>query len=99
MHERSKDMDFLFIVIRKLLSNSPVKPKIKIILMSATIQAKQFSDYFKIPKGGEFVSAPIINVNKPSLFSVSTFYFEEIAGILPHYKVSNISPPQHKPDD
>lgn len=40
IHERSKDMDFLLIVIRKLLL-APCRPKVKIILMSATIDADQ----------------------------------------------------------
>lgn len=36
VHERDKNMDFLLIVIKKLLT-----PNVKIILMSATIMAKK----------------------------------------------------------
>lgn len=35
VHERDKDMDFLFIIIRMLMASQPTN--IKIILMSATI--------------------------------------------------------------
>lgn len=35
VHERDRDMDFLMILIRKLMT-----PKIKLILMSATINSK-----------------------------------------------------------
>lgn len=41
VHERDKDMDFLFIVIRKLMSQNP--GKVKVILMSATIDAPKVS--------------------------------------------------------
>lgn len=37
VHERDKNMDFLFIILRKLLSTT--RAKTKIILMSATIDA------------------------------------------------------------
>lgn len=36
IHERDKDMDFLFIIIKILMSRNP--KNIKIILMSATIE-------------------------------------------------------------
>ncbi len=43
VHERSQDMDFLFIVIKQLRHTAP---HVKIILMSATIEAKEVSDLF-----------------------------------------------------
>ena len=44
VHERDQEMDFLLIVIRRFLhSNSR---NTKIILMSATIDAREFSNYF-----------------------------------------------------
>ncbi|GAA5974236.1 hypothetical protein JCM11641_003345 [Rhodosporidiobolus odoratus] len=51
VHERSVDSDFLLLELREILQRNP---KIKIILMSATINQKQFSDYF----GG----APVIEI-------------------------------------
>lgn len=41
IHERNIHMDFLFVIIRKLLAIVEPRPKIKFILMSATIQAEQ----------------------------------------------------------
>lgn len=43
VHERDKNMDFLFIIIRMLLCTN--SPNVKIILMSATIEAPKVSDF------------------------------------------------------
>lgn len=40
VHERDKNMDFLFIVIKKLIN-----PTVKVILMSATINSEQVSGH------------------------------------------------------
>lgn len=40
VHERNKDMDFLFIVIRKLFASVSPKTNVKVILMSATIESR-----------------------------------------------------------
>lgn len=46
IHERSKETDFLMIVIKKLLAEAPERPKVKFILMSATIDARAVSTLF-----------------------------------------------------
>lgn len=43
VHERDKDMDFLFIIIRMLLAKDATN--VKIILMSATIDSNMVRDY------------------------------------------------------
>lgn len=43
VHERNKDMDFLFVVLKKLFVSVVPRPKVKIIIMSATIQASRVS--------------------------------------------------------
>jgi len=43
VHERTMDLDLLFIALRKLQQR---RKTLKIILMSATVDAKKFSDYF-----------------------------------------------------
>lgn len=43
VHERTMDLDLLFIALRKLQRR---RKTLKIILMSATVDAKKFSDYF-----------------------------------------------------
>ena len=65
VHERSIDSDFLLIVLRKLLNR---RPDLKVILMSATVNAERFSDYL----GG----APVMNVPGRT-FPVDTRYLED----------------------
>ncbi|KAK9236756.1 P-loop containing nucleoside triphosphate hydrolase protein [Lipomyces kononenkoae] len=43
VHERSLDSDFLLIILKRLVASNA---KIKIVLMSATVDAMTFSDYF-----------------------------------------------------
>jgi hypothetical protein len=43
VHERDLDTDFLLIILRELLAN---RPGLKLILMSATLNADMFSSYF-----------------------------------------------------
>lgn len=43
VHERSIETDFLLIILRKLLAS---RPQLKLILMSATVDASRFSVYF-----------------------------------------------------
>ena len=65
VHERSIDSDFLLTVIRKLLDR---RPDLKVVLMSATVNAERFSEYL----GG----APIMNVPGRT-FPVETKYLED----------------------
>lgn len=65
VHERSLDNDFLLIVLRKLMLR---RPALKVILMSATVDAGRFSHYL----GG----APIMNVPGRT-FPVKTMYLED----------------------
>lgn len=78
VHERTEEMDFLMIVVRKLLwSNSR---NVKIILMSATIEADLFSKYFMIPRANNELLAPIIKVNPVlnPIYKVSEFYIDNL---------------------
>ncbi|KAK9473238.1 P-loop containing nucleoside triphosphate hydrolase protein [Dipodascopsis tothii] len=43
VHERSLDSDFLLIILKRLLRRLPA---LKVVLMSATVNAEMFSDYF-----------------------------------------------------
>ncbi len=65
VHERSIDSDFLLIVLRKLLVR---RPDMKIVLMSATVDAQRFSNYLN--------QAPILNVPGRA-FPVDTKYLED----------------------
>lgn len=65
VHERSIESDFLLIVLRKLLKR---RSDLKVVLMSATVNAERFSFYL----GG----APIMNVPGRT-FPVDTKYLED----------------------
>ena len=65
VHERSIDSDFLLIVLRKLLMR---RQNLKVVLMSATVDAQRFSDYLD--------QAPILNVPGRT-FPVETQYLED----------------------
>ncbi len=65
-HERQADMDFLLILLRELRSR---RSDIKIIIMSATMRAKDFSDYF----GG----VPCLTISEGKRFPVEILYLEE----------------------
>lgn len=65
VHERTIGSDFLLIVLRKILSR---RPDLKIILMSATVDADRFSKYFD--------NAPVLNV-PGRVFPVQVKYIED----------------------
>ncbi|XP_021749282.1 DExH-box ATP-dependent RNA helicase DExH5, mitochondrial-like isoform X1 [Chenopodium quinoa] len=66
IHERGMNEDFLLIVLKELLSH---RPELKLILMSATLDAELFSSYF----GG----APVVHI--PGFtYPVRTHFLEDI---------------------
>ena len=52
VHERSTDMDFVFVTLKKLLSEEK-KENIRVIIMSATINSQSFTKYFSLHKTNE----------------------------------------------
>ncbi|XP_069806775.1 ATP-dependent RNA helicase TDRD9 isoform X2 [Dendropsophus ebraccatus] len=77
-------MDFLLMIVRKLLrTNSRM---VKVILMSATINCKEFADYFAVPVHSRLVPACIFRVEgKP--FDVEVFYLDDLKNV-PRTKVA-----------
>lgn len=65
VHERSIDTDFLLIVLRSLVVK---RPNLKIVLMSATVDAQKFSQYLD--------GAPIVSVPGRT-FPVTVKYLED----------------------
>ncbi|KAI4300544.1 hypothetical protein L6164_033912 [Bauhinia variegata] len=66
IHERGMNEDFLLIILRDLL---PRRPDLRLILMSATINADMFSKYF--------ANAPMIHI--PGFtFPVTEFFLEDV---------------------
>lgn len=80
VHERSIDSDFLLIVLKRLLDK---RKDLKVVLMSATVDADLFSSYL----GG----APVLNVPGRT-FPVEVKYLEdaiELTGYTPANSVSD----------
>ena len=65
VHERTIDSDFLLIVLRKLMVR---RPDLKVVLMSATVDAARFSKYLE--------GAPVLNVPGRT-FPVTVKYLED----------------------
>ncbi|KAH8321086.1 hypothetical protein KR074_008755 [Drosophila pseudoananassae] len=66
VHERSEESDFLLLILKNLLRE---RKDLKVILMSATLNAALFSDYF----GG----APVLDIPGRT-FPVQQFFLEDI---------------------
>ncbi|KAL4962628.1 putative ATP dependent RNA helicase [Aspergillus stella-maris] len=79
VHERSIDSDFLLIVLRRLMAK---RPDLKLILMSATLEANRFSTYL----GG----VPILNIPGRT-FPVETKFIED-AVELTQYRLTENEP-------
>ncbi|XP_045519372.1 probable ATP-dependent RNA helicase spindle-E [Pieris brassicae] len=62
VHERGQEMDFLLLVVKKLMYT--VSSGVRVILMSATFNTKVFTNYFHIPAIGDH--------NKPSCIHIKT---------------------------
>ncbi|XP_051008439.1 ATP-dependent RNA helicase TDRD9 [Acomys russatus] len=78
VHERTEEMDFLLLVVRKLLrTNSRF---VKVILMSATINCKQFADYFAVPVQNKMNPAYVFEVEgKPH--AIEEYYLNDLGHI------------------
>ncbi|XP_072164238.1 LOW QUALITY PROTEIN: putative ATP-dependent RNA helicase DHX57 [Diadema setosum] len=65
VHERSEESDFLMMVLRDML---PQRPDLRVILMSATLNADLFSQYF--------FNCPVINIPGKT-FPVDQYFLED----------------------
>ncbi|XP_075145158.1 putative ATP-dependent RNA helicase spindle-E [Haematobia irritans] len=72
VHERDQEMDFLLIVVRRLLFTN--SKHVKIILMSATMDTTEFAKYFAIRKK----PAPVVRADTRRLFQVKEFYLDDL---------------------
>ncbi|KAJ2944742.1 hypothetical protein O0L34_g1630 [Tuta absoluta] len=77
IHERGQEMDFLLLIVRRLLYT--VSPRVKVILMSATFKKKTFADYFSLPSPTAELASCIEVVKKEPTFSVKIFYLNQLA--------------------
>lgn len=78
VHERTEEMDFLLLVIRKLLRKN--SRSVKVILMSATINCKEFADYFAVPVHNRLLPAYVYEVEgKPH--AIEEYYLDDLKHI------------------
>lgn len=66
VHERSEESDFLLLILKELLTK---RSNLRVILMSATLNAAIFSDYFK--------GTPVLDIPGRT-FGVDQFFLEDI---------------------
>ena len=71
VHERDREMDLLLLLVKKYRAHFPL---VKIVIMSATIQAKKVATYFS---NGDY-PAPIFSIQGRQ-FNVATCYLDRIA--------------------
>eukprot|EP00929_Paragymnodinium_shiwhaense_P124363 TRINITY_DN9961_c0_g1_i2.p1 TRINITY_DN9961_c0_g1~~TRINITY_DN9961_c0_g1_i2.p1 ORF type:complete len:1078 (-),score=232.79 TRINITY_DN9961_c0_g1_i2:68-3301(-) len=81
IHERDLDMDLLCLLLRHAL---PKCPRLKLIMMSATVDASQFLQYFDGP-GVKTEMSPIVVGSRR--FPTYPFFLDELAsGALPGFQ-------------
>ncbi|XP_053984134.1 probable ATP-dependent RNA helicase spindle-E [Hylaeus volcanicus] len=90
VHERDQDMDFLLLVVRKLLRTN--SSSVKVILMSATFEVDKFAAYFSSPLRNKLVPAPVIDIAKKTIFNTAIFYLCQLVSMGPLPDVSAIEP-------
>ncbi|NXK75720.1 TDRD9 helicase, partial [Amazona guildingii] len=79
VHERTEEMDFLLLLIRKLLHTN--SQSVKVVLMSASINCKELADYFALPDKNGLNPACVITVEgKP--FAVEEYYLDDLKHIV-----------------
>lgn len=81
VHERSLESDFLLMVIRDLIRGGS---RIRVVLMSATVNAALFSDYFSRNERGERAThVPVVSIPGRT-FPVTALFLEDALEITGH---------------
>jgi hypothetical protein len=74
VHERDLDTDFLLVLVRRLVRAAP--KDVRVTLMSATVNAALFAEYFAVPELGPRGTVPVLEV-QGRMFPVNEIYLEE----------------------
>ncbi|NWQ77822.1 TDRD9 helicase, partial [Columbina picui] len=75
VHERTEEIDFLLLMIRKLLHTN--SQSVKIILMSASINCEELADYFALPVHNGLKPACVFKVEgKP--YEIEEYYLDDL---------------------
>ncbi|XP_017772489.1 PREDICTED: probable ATP-dependent RNA helicase spindle-E [Nicrophorus vespilloides] len=81
VHERTQDMDFLLLVIRRFMYLN--SPNVKIILMSATFDTSKFAQYFQTHTLDAVLPAPTLFITKSNVHQTSMFYADQLSQLKP----------------
>lgn len=81
VHEREVDTDFLLILLKTMLADTP---NVKIVLLSATMDNKKFQEFFKVDlDDGDFLP-PVIDLSSEKRpYPVTRYYIEDITRVWP----------------
>jgi len=74
VHERDIDTDYLLILLRDLLAS---RPDLRVVLMSATLDAESFGEYFS---SGTTCPVPVMTVPAGPRHRVDVVHLEDMAG-------------------
>lgn len=89
VHERDNETDFLLIILKKLLRNPQCRTKV--ILMSATMNVNQFSDYFSRAVNGVPIEPPVVELAHIAKYPVQYYYLDSLTNRLPGIKIPEIN--------
>ncbi|XP_018055297.1 PREDICTED: putative ATP-dependent RNA helicase TDRD9 [Atta colombica] len=90
IHERDQNLDFLLLVVKRLLQTN--SGQVKVILMSATINVIKFAKYFSSIVENELIPAPILKIPRKKNFEFRTYYLDEIKNLGNIPEVSVMEP-------
>ncbi|CAG7732652.1 unnamed protein product, partial [Allacma fusca] len=81
VHERDLETDLLLLLIKKILIEDKLgkKRNVKLILMSATVNARQFSQYFAVSKrDDENVETPVIKIPTIKKYKIEDVFLDQL---------------------
>ncbi|NXU50708.1 TDRD9 helicase, partial [Turnix velox] len=79
VHERTEEMDFLLLLVRKLLCAK--SQSVKVILMSASINCKEFADYFTLPAAAGVNPACVLKVEGRT-YAIEEYYLDDVQSMV-----------------
>uniref|UniRef100_A0A8B9C312 ATP-dependent RNA helicase TDRD9 n=1 Tax=Anser brachyrhynchus TaxID=132585 RepID=A0A8B9C312_9AVES len=79
VHERTEEMDFLLLVVRKLLHTN--SQSVKVILMSASINCEEIADYFALPVHNGLNPAYVFKV-EGKRYDIEEYYLDDLKHIV-----------------
>eukprot|EP00075_Anas_platyrhynchos_P024477 XP_027313730.1 ATP-dependent RNA helicase TDRD9 [Anas platyrhynchos] len=79
VHERTEEMDFLLLVVRKLLRTN--SQSVKVILMSASINCEEIANYFALPVHNGLNPAYVFKV-EGKCYDIEEYYLDDLKHIV-----------------